>query len=207
MGLIQKAVKLSVLCGLLMADGTAYAAIKRTTPITQKRLALSCSTFDFSRGFDIASIKPVTSKSEFAQDVISKIIPQSIKPSRDGSQVAAQIVDHSLSNLFQSEVIRNSGFGRTALDVERKMTADVAFGGTEPEAVRHSLKFAMQAAQAKAKIDYQGITTAQVSYHVAQSTLNIEVREKLPVMKSEIVYNHINKPSDTRDTVSLRWNW
>jgi hypothetical protein len=64
----------------------------------------------------------------------------------------------------------------------------------------------MRAAQAKAQLEYTGITNAQLSYQLAQSTMNFEVSEKL-APTTRLVFNHIAKPGDITDMVSMRWVW
>lgn len=161
---------------------------------------------DFSRGMDLAIIQPVTSLRTVTNDDIARIIPNDLNPTNDGGNVATQILDHSLSNFFNSDAVKRSDFGRTAHQVEKSMESEAGFGGNETGSIRHTFKFAMKAAQAKAQVEYSGLTNAQLSYQAAQGTTNLEIHEDLGAA-TKVVFNHINAPDDRRDTVSLRWNW
>lgn len=162
---------------------------------------------DFSKGIDISNIKPVESSRATKPEDVSKIIPSDMKPTSDGGMVAAQILDHSLSNWFNSEAVRNSDLGRTAHQVEKSMEGDVSFGGGQPDSIKHNFRFAMRAAQTHAQIGYTGLTNAQVTYYMLQNKTDFEVREAVKPLGTQLVYNEIVTREDTRRTVSLRWDW
>jgi hypothetical protein len=189
--------------------GQVFAAIPRGLPTVQpnRSLVIKRVGFDFSKGFDIASVRPVQSLRETRSEDISKIIPADMTPTTNGSLVATQILDHSLSNWFNSEAVRSSSIGHTAHRIEKSMEGDLSFGGTQPESTKHSLKFSMKATQTRADVEYTGLTTAQVTYFVLQEKTNIEIREPVRALNTQVVYNDIASKEDRTQMVSLRWQW
>lgn len=165
------------------------------------------AAIDFSRGLYVAFIRPVESMRTTRSEDVSRIIPSNMAPTNDGGLVATQILDHSLSNWFNSDAVRNSDIGRRAHEVEKKLEGDVSFGGQEPKSIKHSVRFAMRAAQTRAEIEYTGLTTAQVSYSFLQEKTNIEVREPVKPLNTQLVYSHTTSKADRTQMVSFRWDW
>ena len=165
------------------------------------------ATDDFSKGFNIATVQPMDSTRDVKAADIQKVIPQDMQASSNGSQVAAKILDRSVNSYFNSDAMRKTDIGRTATTVEKSMATDVSFGGQQPESIRHSIKFAIQPAQTQAKLSYTGITNADLTYKATSSTANFEVREPVAMLSTNLVFNHINSPSDRKDILSLRWVW
>ena len=196
-----------VLIALQFVTLAADAAIPHALRTPVHRDYILKRSFDFSRGFDIMSIQRVESLRTTRSEDISRIIPANMTPTNDGGLIATQILDHSLSNWFNSEAVRTSSFGRTAHAVEKSMEGDVAFGGTQPESIKHQLKFSMRATQTRADIEYTGLTHAQLTYFIIQERTNVEVREQIDMIGTQLVYNHISSKDDTRQMVSVRWDW
>jgi hypothetical protein len=165
------------------------------------------TTDDFSKGFNIATIRPMDSTRDVKAADIQKVIPQDMQPSSSGGQVAAKILDRSVNSYFNSDAMRRTDIGRTATTVEKSMATDVSFGGQQPESIHHSVKFAIQPAQTQAKLSYTGVTNADLTYKATSSTANFEVREPVSILSTNLVFNHINSPSDRKDILSLRWVW
>lgn len=167
------------------------------------RFALPQREKDFSRGLDASSVEPVHARG-FDYGMI---LPSSLAPSNDGAQVASQIVDHSVSNWLKQDSVKNSFVGQAAHAVENTMKADVGFGGHTPESTKHNIKFQMKATDAKAKMEYTGLTNAEVSYSVTNKQVNLEVYEPIAGDSAKVVFSHTNQPSENRDMLSLRMNW
>jgi len=167
-----------------------------------EKFSLVTDASDFSRGLDARSVNPVQSRGID----YSKILPASLSPVANGEDVAAQIFDHSVSNFFNQEHIRNTSIGRAAKSVEETMKAEVALGGDEPESTQHNLKFQMKATQTKASMEYRGITNAELSYSVTSRSTDLEIFEPLGE-NSRLVYHHSTRPDEKRDVLSLRLNF
>ncbi len=186
----------------------ALCSVPRANYYWNKRSLIFTRPLDFSKGLNVACIQPMVSLRNINADDIGQVIPKDMSPTGDSGNVAFQILDHSLSNFFNSSAIRNSDLGRTASKVEKSMEGNVAFGSKKPNSTQHSVKFAMKAAQTKALVEYTGYTNAQVSYHVAQSKLDVEVREDVSALKTQVVYNHTDiQNAEKVDMFSLRWGW
>lgn len=136
----------------------------------------------------------------------SKILPQRMSQPESSKDVATQIFDHSVSQFFRQEAIRNTFVGKTAHFVEERMKAKVDFGGSEPQSIKHQLKFQMKATQANANIQYSGITNAELNYSMTNRNLIIELFEPIST-SSKLVYSHVNAPGENRDILSYRLNW
>jgi hypothetical protein len=188
---------------------TSSAAIKRHT-VKRKHHRLSFfMSRDYSHGLDISAIQPIESMRDVKNEDIAKVIPNDLQPTsptQGGGEVASKILDHSISNIFNSQAVRNSELGKTAHNVEKSLDSEKSFGGTEASSIHHVVKFQVRAAQTKAQLAYTGLTNAQLSYQVNQSKMDLEVFEKLDT-NTKIVYNHVIKPGDRSDLVSLRWTW
>ncbi|CAN5584726.1 hypothetical protein BH10BDE1_BH10BDE1_34380 [soil metagenome] len=165
-------------------------------------LGLVTRTRDFSRGVDARNVVRVQ---ELGLDY-GLILPASLSPASDAGGISAQILDRSMTSFFNIASIKNSFVGRTAETVEKKMKTEIALGGSEPDSIQHNLKFQMKASEARASMEYRGITNADLSYSIASRKTNLEIYEKL-TNGSNLVYTHSDEPSDRRDVVSLRLHW
>jgi hypothetical protein len=192
-----------VLFAAVAAAGPAFSSVEHPPG---SRMIAFFPVRDYSRGLDATAIQPVESLRDVRSEDIALIIPADLRPTSNGGTIAAQILDHSLSSFFNSSAVKHSDLGRTAHQVEKKMEGEASFGGNAEGSVKHNFKFGMKAAQAKAQLEYTGITNAQLSYQLAQSTMNFEVSEKL-APTTRLVFNHIAKPGDITDMVSMRWVW
>lgn len=170
--------------------------------IRELSLGLVSRVDDFSRGIDLRGVDRVR---EIAPDY-SLIIPSSLNPVSDIGGVSAQILDHSVTAFFNRSEIKNSFVGRAAETVEKKMKAEVAIGGEEPDSIQHNIKFQMKASETKASMEYRGLTNADLSYSIGSRKTNFEVFEKI-TDGSNLVYTHSDEPSDRRDMLSLRMHW
>lgn len=168
-----------------------------------EKFGLVTDVSDFSRGLDARVVDRIESKGvDF-----SKVLPASLAPVADGSDVAAQIFDHTVSNFFKQEYIRNTSLGRAARTVEETMKAEVDLGGGEdPNSTQHNLKFQMKATQSKASMEYRGFTNADLSYSVTSRSTDLEIYEPIGG-SSRIVYHHSARPDEQRDVLSIRLNF
>ncbi len=183
------------------SEATAHALVAPGETASEK-FGLDNHATDFSRGFDLRSVDRV----ESVGTDFSLILPSSLSPVSDSGQVAAQVLDHSVSSFFKQDSIRNTAFGRAAVTVEEKMKAEVALGGDEPESTQHNIKFQMKASQTRASMEYRGLTNADLSYSVAARSTDLEIFEPLSE-DSKLVFSHSNRPDEKRDMLSLRLNW
>jgi hypothetical protein len=157
--------------------------------------------------FDITKIiEPIASLRTIRSEDIAKFIPSDMTPSSSGGYVATRILDHSLQTIFKSPELRRSELGRSAQKLESVMETDVSFGGGEKGDVKHSVKFKMKPVQAKAQLDYTGYVNAQLSYQIQDQSMNLEVFEKV-ASNTDLVLTHNDSHVETRDMLSLRWNW
>jgi hypothetical protein len=180
-----------------MLDGSSVEEAVR------KELSLGLVTkTDFTRGADARNITRVR---EIGLDY-GLILPASLSPATDAGGISAQILDHSVTSFFNQATIKNSFVGQAAETVEKKMKAEVALGGDEPDSTKHNLKFQMKASETKASMEYRGLTNADLSYSIASRKTNLEIYEQLSE-GSNLVYTHSDEPSDRRDVVSLRLHW
>lgn len=198
-----KAISISMLIGMQLGAVPARSAI----PNHVRTWMVLTPVRNFSKGLNALAIQPVASLRTVTEADVEKIIPhRELAAGSSGALVATQILDHSLSSFFNSPEVRNSDFGKTAKEVEQSMEGEAAFGGEEKGSTRHVFKFAMRAAQAKAELEYSGLTNAQLSYIVSQSKMNLEVHEDLS-LGTKVVFNHIDSPGDRTDMLSVRWKW
>ncbi|MES2854744.1 MAG: hypothetical protein V4692_02720 [Bdellovibrionota bacterium] len=159
---------------------------------------------DFSRGMDASVIQPMSSMNDLD---MTKIMPSDMDPRWNMTQASGRILDHSLSNFFNSDSVRNSSLGRSAHQIDQSMSGGVSMGGIEPDTITHEVKFQMRASQARAQLEYSGLTNAQLSYQAVDSKLDLEVREEVALIGTQVVYNHIAQNGDNTDMLSMRWAW
>lgn len=157
---------------------------------------------DFSKGADARAVNPIK---ETSLDY-SAILPKRLTPTSNGGDIATQIFDHTMTNLLNSGLVKNSSLGKAVKSVEKTMKAEVNLGGSGEGSTQHQVKFAVQTTQTKASMEYSGYTNAVLSYSVANRSTNLEVYETLG-KDSRVVYHHSNSPDENRDTVSLRLNF
>jgi hypothetical protein len=137
---------------------------------------------------------------------ISQIIPMDLVPTQDANLVLTQVADRSFSAFWNSEVVQSSSVAQAATVVEQKMKQEVVIGGGDPRSVQHKFNFNLQAFQALAQIEYSGFTHAALRYKVAESTLALEIFEKLSDNR-DVVLSHTTGPESRSSNLSFRWNF
>jgi hypothetical protein len=175
------------------------------TPI--KDIDLIPHSEGYARGFDISTVQPVSSVMFMRTEDVSRYIPTDLSPTSNGGSVAAKIGERGLNAWLNSPSMKNTSFVKGAQSLEKNMASDMNVGGDEPDSIKHSFKFGVKAAQSRAQLEYAGLMNANVSYQVAASTFNVEVREPVAMLQTDLVFNHINSRDDQRDILSVRWNW
>ncbi|RYZ74667.1 MAG: hypothetical protein EOP05_09085, partial [Proteobacteria bacterium] len=161
-------------------------------PNFYKRLKLNLER-DFSRGLDASTIQPIESRNITTSADVAKMIPcESLQATNDGARVAGQIAERSLRAIMNSDNVKKSSLARTAASVEEIGGGDMAIGGDEPDSVQHKIKFAMRPTQTRAMLSYAGFTNAQVSYRASESKFDVEVREPVDLIATDVVLNHIS---------------
>jgi hypothetical protein len=174
--------------------------------VETKKLSLA-PTPDFSRGMDASYIQPMQSNQDIREEDVEKVIPKDLTPTSSTSEVASKIIDHSVSSYLNSPTVKNSSLGQATTKIDKSMSGNMSVGGSDPASIQHNFKFEMQAAQTKAVMAYTGYTNAEITYKASESTLDLQVHEKVAMLGTQLVYNHTIKPADTRDIVSLKWVW
>lgn len=182
----------------------AEAAVLSPEEAERPKLSLGVSSKakDFSRGTDFRSVNRVT---EVGVN-FDQLLPSHLSPVTDAGSVSAQIFDHSVTEFFKNDTIKNSFLGRSKDAVEKRMKAEVELGGTEPESIKHNIKFQVKASETKASMEYRGLMNADLSYSVGGRRTNLEIHEEISEW-TNLVYSHIDEPNDRRDILSLRMNW
>lgn len=203
--------KLFCLAMILGAQAVSASSASAAIPYALRSSIMHSYVFtsskDFRKGLNASAIQPVESARSTKSEDVSRIIPSNMAPTNNDGLVAGQIFDHSFSNWFNSEEVRRSPLGRTAHKVEKSLTSEIAIGGTKADSVRHNIRFQMKAAQTQAQVEYTGLTTAQFTYFMMQDKSDIEVREPMKALNTQLVFNHTITRDDRRDVVSLRWSW
>lgn len=163
---------------------------------------------DYSHGLDASTIQPIESTRGIKYKDVQAIIPTDLDPNNPQGDLH-RIANNAMKNAIESDGIKNSGIGRTAASVQQSMQTGASFGGdsADPSAVHHEIKVAGDPFQQQARINYSGLTHAQLSYHASESKMDFEVREAVRAISTDLVFNHTDIPGDRRDLVSLRWNW
>ncbi len=162
---------------------------------------------DFSRGLDASTIQPVKSRNEMTSADIQKVIPTDLDASLNEQQIATRIVDRSLKNALNSDMLKQSAFGRTAASVQNSLQTNIVVANREPNSIKHEFKFAMEPAQSQARLRYTGLADASLTYQATNSKTDLEIREPVHFMATDVVYHHTTIPNDQRDLMSMRWAW
>lgn len=133
------------------------------------------------------------------------IIPLSLQPTENMSDVMKKIADRSTGTLLNSKSFRESSVGQTTTKVENTMKKEVVIHSDEPTAVQHKINFNYQAFQSEARVQYTGFANASMIYKVSEESLGLEVAE--PVGHQDLVVSHKVSPQDKFSQVSLRWSF
>lgn len=147
--------------------------------------------------------------SEDAQEItnkdVEKIIPTDLQATNDMNKVAVRIADRSLQTWFNSAAVKGSALGRTADNVQQKMSTDVTVKSDEPQAVEHKFSMQLLALQAMAKIQYTGWLNAVFNYDAKAAESMVEFSEK--VFNKDLFVNHTSSPREDVSTVGIKWGW
>jgi hypothetical protein len=136
---------------------------------------------------------------------VSQVLPSDLTPTNDSNLVFSKIADRSLSSFFNSEQLRATPIGRTATQVEQKMKQDISIKANK---IEHKFTFQIQAFQTIAKIDYRGLTNASLKYQASNSTMGLEVFDRLPRTKNkDLVISHVANNTERISSLSVRWGF
>lgn len=196
------------LCGILMCLTNALSSVGGASVFSAKirPLQFNPEPMDYSRGLDLSVIQPIYSVRGLKSADVANVIPMDLDPG-DQLHVGRRIISNTVSHAMRSDVLRNSSLGRTAQTVQNSMQAGMTVGSREPNSIQHQIRAAVDPVQAQARINYSGLTNAQLSYHANESQVDFEWREKVAVISTDLVYNHVSDPAGRRDLMSLRWSW
>lgn len=202
----QRALLLAAAAAIQILPCLGHAGVC-SRPNFYKRLKLSLER-DFSRGFDATMIQPVHSTQVTTSADVARMIPaEALQPGSDGGRVAQQILDRSVRSWLQSDHVKKNDLVRSAASIEEVADTRMGFGGDEPDSIQHNFKFAVRPTQSRATLNYTGITTAVFSYRASDSKFDVEVREPMNDLGTDLVFNHISEPNDQREIMSMRWSW
>ncbi len=130
----------------------------------------------------------------------NKLIPSNIA-SMVGQTAVEAMADKGVNDWWMNSELKQSDMGQTVDKVEKAMRQEVSFRSANSK-IEH--KFVMQylAFQARTELKYSGLADAQVYYTQKNSTLGIEMSEKLTQNES-LVFNHQINPVENVSKVSL----
>ncbi len=156
---------------------------------------------------DLVAIYHSVKEQEAAQEHFqtTDVIPLSLQPTQNMTDVVNKIADRSTSTLLNSKTFRESSVGQTTTKVENTLKKEVVIQSDEPRAVQHKFNFNYQAFQSEARIQYTGYANASMTYKVSEETLGLEVAE--PIGHQDLIVSHKVSPQDKFSQVSLRWSF
>ncbi|MCE3009899.1 MAG: hypothetical protein LW875_04730 [Proteobacteria bacterium] len=135
----------------------------------------------------------------------SQYIPVSLRPEMGTREVMSKIADRSMSTWFQSDQVQNSFLGRTANNVEETVRSEVQLGGHD-EKTHHKLNFELKAFQSQAMVKYTGFANASLTYQLINSSVGLEVSEKVS-QEVQMIFSHVAKSGSKISAVSWRWEF
>jgi hypothetical protein len=157
-----------------------------------------------ARQKDLTPDKPTVNAADFIPTDMT------INPDLEATQktefVVNRIADHSLTTYFNSPDFRKSSLGRSATEVEKKVTQEVVLKGASKDSIEHKFNFQVQAFQALAKVQYIGFAQFSVSYNFRYETADIELAEHLNKRQS-IAIVHSKTQLESKSHVRLSWSF
>lgn len=171
-------------------------------------LILSLIVIQASAKVDIKSTKRLVFPNIMRPDAItsqdvSKVIPLNMAPASDSSVVAKQIIDNSISSVFNSQSVKESLVGGTAHKVQNKMKVDAE---VKTKKTNHKFSVKIMIAQAVAKLEYKGWVNAIVNYDTKQQASELELSEKI-FKNKDLYFKHQAQNNSELSSVGVRWNW
>lgn len=149
---------------------------------------------------------PLAKQERLTQESVKKFVPMDLAPTNNGSQVLMKVADQSLNTFVNDPQVKNSFLGRTANHVQESMQTDVSIKPTSENGVEHKFRFMYLAFQSTAKMDYSGYLNASIRFSTADSSMNMEVFEKLSGNR-DLVLSRERTLADDVNKISLRWNF
>jgi hypothetical protein len=197
-----------MICGVAVCLASALSSVSQASVFSAKirPMQFNPEPADYSRGLDLSIIQPVRSMRGIHYSDVASVIPTDLDPN-DQNGVGRRILNNTVNRAINSDSVRRSSLGRTAQSVQNSMQGGVSLGSREPNSVQHEIRVAADPMQVQARINYSGLTNAQLSYRAAESKVDFEWREPVAAIDTDLVYNHVNVPGDSRDLMSLRWSW
>lgn len=156
---------------------------------------------------DASKIESMHSLRDLTTDDVAKVIPTDMSEQSDMGAFARRIADKTLKQALESDALKGSSVLQTAREVGESLKTDVAMGSREPNSVQHKFNFAMKPTAAQATLRYSGLTNARLSYLASESKMDLELREPVDALSTDLVFNHVAIPGDTKEVMSLSWAW
>lgn len=181
-------------------ESRAPSAINRAAVVMSKPSSVFGSNIDIAP--ELLSSYNEVKATEKPFDA-AQVLPMDMRPTESSGEVFSRVADQSLSSFFNSPQMRASPIGQTATKVEHQLKQDVVLGRG---AIEHKVSFQVQAFQGIARVDYSGLTHACLKYQASESSLGLEVSEKI-ARGQDLVVSHVAKPADRLSSVSMRWNF
>jgi hypothetical protein len=132
---------------------------------------------------------------------VAKWIPLDMTDTKSEGHVFGRILGRGLSN-----ALKDTSVGQAAQRVEKSLAKDISIGGADEDSVKHVFKFRVEAEKAEAKLNYQGLMNAQLSYEVAMSQLKFEIRQSI-ARDTDLFLSHIDKSDDHREILGVHLNF
>jgi hypothetical protein len=160
---------------------------------------------------DVRETQPLILPKDPSEPVLSaetskKILPKKIEPGESGNSVISEMVDNSFSTWWDQSAVKESGVGKVADDIDKKLKTEVNLGKSADSQTEHKISVKVLAAQALAKIEYQGWVKAGVNYDARAAKTEAQVTDNL-AKNQDLVVSHSITSTENASQLSLVWNW
>jgi hypothetical protein len=118
-----------------------------------------------------------------------------------GDQIARQIIQHTLQNLFDNHKNQYSGIIASTQKISENIKTQM---GTS----KNSVTMRFQPFSTKAEVAYSGELPVQssLSYVASQNEARFEISKKLTPNKT-VAYTHISDVDQQKDMIGIKWNF
>ncbi len=173
-------------------------------------LALGAGTNSFAQ-VDIKNTKVLILPVDQSEPILSaenslRLQPKKMAPGDSSQSVMMEMIDNSVSLLWEKSAIKTTAVGQVADKVEKNLKTEVSLGRSADKKIEHKISVKLLAMQALAKIEYKGWVRAGLNYDARAAKTEAELIENLSE-HNELALTQSVTAIENKSQVSFRWNW
>ncbi len=134
-----------------------------------------------------------------------KLVPAGLQSVQDANLAVGKIADQSLQYWWNNSGAKDTPLGKNVNTIENSLKTEVDLGSQG--SLKHKLNLVYDAFQTQARMKYEGYTSAEMFYQARDSSMGLQMINKLGNNKDLIFGETVRSSSDQTSEVTFKYNW